>query len=143
MTPEQIEEIEKHYKPPFRFNHMGFIVDSKGFPFLSLMVESRHINTSVESQGDFIAELLNREIGGDGETKEENDKLKEREEWVDIDRKLPSCKNGHIDSHVLVRVRNKNKSDGIWLYDVCSFDGESWGDRLHTWETITHWKPIN
>ena len=64
------------------------------------------------------------------------------ESWVDVENELPSVKNQHIDTLVLVRVKNKNKPDGIWLYDICAFDGESWCERLHTWERITHWKSI-
>jgi len=63
--------------------------------------------------------------------------------WNDVHELMPSPSNGYVDELVLIRVKNKNKSDGIWLYDVCSFDGTSWCDRLHTWEDITHWKPIN
>ncbi len=35
-----------------------------------------------------------------------------------------------------------NREDGIYLYDVCAFNGESWCERMHTWETIVEWKPI-
>ena len=55
-------------------------------------------------------------------------------EWILAENKLPPP-----DETVWICVRNKNKSDGIWLYDVCWHDGESWGKREHTWETIVYW----
>lgn len=69
-------------------------------------------------------------------------KWQESERWRDVKEELPSSKNGFVDELVIVRCRNKNKEDGIWVYDICSFDSESWSKRNHTWETITHWKPI-
>ena len=60
--------------------------------------------------------------------------------WRKASEELPP-----VNELVVVRVRNKNKPDGIYLYDVCYIDEETnfWGDRLHTWEDITAWKPIN
>lgn len=49
------------------------------------------------------------------------------------------------DVNVLVRVRNKNKPDGIYLYDICRYDSEyGWAnhERAYTWEKITDWKYI-
>lgn len=64
-------------------------------------------------------------------------------EWISVDKSLPSFDNGFIDETVLIAVKNKNKEDGIYLYDVCSFDGESWSKaRVFTWEDILFWKPI-
>ncbi len=63
-------------------------------------------------------------------------------DWVSTTKKLPP---EQVD--VLIRVRNKNKPDGIYLYDICRyFDKEgAWADdeRQYTWETITDWKYIN
>ncbi len=55
-------------------------------------------------------------------------------EWINVDERLPPP-----DEEVWVCVRNKNKEDGIWLYDICWFDGEKWGTRHHTWERIVYW----
>lgn len=63
-------------------------------------------------------------------------------EWIKVSERLPSVESGFIDELVLVCVKNKNKPDGIYLSDICAFDGESWCERMHTWEDITHWKPI-
>ena len=63
-------------------------------------------------------------------------------EWISVRDRLPSVKNGFIDTLVLVCVKNKNKEDGIYLQDVSSFDGERWSERSYTWETITHWRPL-
>jgi len=62
--------------------------------------------------------------------------------WININDSLPSLNNGYIDELVLVAVKNKNKEDGIFLYDVSAFDGESWSKRINTWEQIIMWKPI-
>ena len=45
--------------------------------------------------------------------------------WKDVNKELPSIKNGYIDDLVLIAVKNKNKEDGIYLYDVCFFDDNS------------------
>lgn len=60
--------------------------------------------------------------------------------WRKVSEELPPA-----NELVVVRVRNKNKPDGIYLYDVCYIDEDtnSWGNRLHTWEDIVEWKPIN
>ncbi|MDD3038844.1 DUF551 domain-containing protein [Bacteroides sp.] len=59
--------------------------------------------------------------------------------WISVKERLPN--SGKL---VNVRCRNKNKEDGIWLCDVCFIDEDTntWGERYHTWETITHWMPI-
>lgn len=54
--------------------------------------------------------------------------------WIYANQKLPSP-----DETVWVCVRNKNKPDGIWLYDICWHDSEQWGQREHTWEDIVMW----
>lgn len=62
-------------------------------------------------------------------------------DWISVNKKLPS---NSFD--VLVRVKNKNKPDGIYLYDICRYYKDTgWADeeRLYTWETITDWKYIN
>lgn len=64
------------------------------------------------------------------------------EHFIDVNKELPSCENGYIDDYVIICVKNKNKEDGIILYDICNFDGESWSKRYHTWEKIIGWKPI-
>lgn len=56
------------------------------------------------------------------------------EEWIDVKVKLPEP-----DVSVIVCVKNKNKENGIYLYDVCSHDGERWGKRVNTWEDIIFW----
>ena len=62
--------------------------------------------------------------------------------WISVEDRLPSRLNGYIDDLVLIAVKNKNKPDGIYLIDVCAFDGDSWCERIHTYESITHWMPL-
>lgn len=62
--------------------------------------------------------------------------------YISVKDSLPSCENSHIDKFVIVCVKNKNKEDGIFLYDISSFDGERWSKRTHTWEEILYWMPI-
>jgi hypothetical protein len=64
------------------------------------------------------------------------------ESVIKVEDELPSVKNGFIDELVLVCIRNKNKEGGIMLWDLCSFDGESWTKRHNTWETVIGWRPI-
>lgn len=63
-------------------------------------------------------------------------------DWISITKKLPP---EQVD--VLIRVKNKNKPDGIYLYDICRYFHKegTWADdeRQYTWETITDWKYIN
>lgn len=54
--------------------------------------------------------------------------------WVRVSERLPMA-----EATVWVCVRNKNKEDGILLYDVCSHDGEKWRERSNTWETVVGW----
>ena len=65
--------------------------------------------------------------------------IKSFNDWISVKNMLPTP--GEL---VLVRVKNKNKQDGIYLYDVCYINEETntWSRRLHTWEYITDWKII-
>lgn len=67
-------------------------------------------------------------------------KWQESERWRKVEEKLPHFDDGLV----LVKVRNKNKENGIFLYDICYIDEETntWGKRYHTWEDIIEWKPI-
>jgi hypothetical protein len=64
------------------------------------------------------------------------------EDYIPVKDNLPSCNNGYVDEMVLVFVKNKNKEDGILLWDLSSFDGESWSKRNNTWEDIIAWRPV-
>ena len=62
-------------------------------------------------------------------------------EWINAKDKFPP---EQID--VIVRVKNKNKPDGIYLYDICRyFNSDGWAnsERAYTWEEIVDWKFIN
>lgn len=54
--------------------------------------------------------------------------------WIDI-KKLPN-----YGLYVLTACRNKNKPDGIWLYEVCYWTGEEFEGRTN-WEDIVKWIP--
>lgn len=59
--------------------------------------------------------------------------------WIDVRTKLPDT-----DREVLVRCRNKNKPDGIWVYDLCCYYSETgWENRAYTWEDIVEWRELN
>ena len=68
---------------------------------------------------------------------------REKDGWISVKTELPSAENGHIDTTVQICVRNKNKSDGIYLTDVSVFDGSSWGKRFDSWEDILYWRPMS
>ena len=40
-------------------------------------------------------------------------------EWIKFTEESPPS-NG---TEIIIAVRNKNKEDGIWLYDVCYYNG--------------------
>lgn len=65
-----------------------------------------------------------------GQQSIENSKPK----WIDV-KKLPN-----YGLHVLTACRNKNKPDGIWLYEVCYWTGEEFEGRTN-WEDIVKWIP--
>lgn len=65
-----------------------------------------------------------------------NEKMASR--WRKVSEELPP-----VNELVIVSVRNKNKPDGIYLYDVCFVDEfNEWSARYHTWEDIIEWKFI-
>jgi len=68
--------------------------------------------------------------------------VKYAQAYIDISDEFPSLENGYVDELVLVFVKNKNKEDGIILWDLSSFDGSSWSKRNNTWEDIIGWRPV-
>lgn len=48
---------------------------------------------------------------------------------------------------IIIAMKNKNKEDGIWLYDLCKFfggdytDNNNWEDKVN-WEIPIYWMPI-
>lgn len=75
---------------------------------------------------------------------EEKDLYSSREEllygceikWVDAKIRLPQ-KSGEY----LIAVKNKNKEDGIWLFDISYWNGDEF-ERSRTWEDILYWTEI-
>lgn len=57
-----------------------------------------------------------------------------KHKWIDI-KKLPN-----YGLYVLTACQNKNKPDGIWLYEVCYWTGEEFKGRTN-WEDIVKWIP--
>ena len=58
-------------------------------------------------------------------------------EWISTKKRFPNKQ-----SDVLIAVRNKNKEDGIWLYEVAFWCGDKF-ERSQTWEDILYWKYID
>lgn len=64
--------------------------------------------------------------------------------WIKISEQLPP-RNG---TEIIIAVRNKNKEDGIWLYDVCYYNGgditdnNNWEGKMN-WEIPICWSYIN
>lgn len=56
--------------------------------------------------------------------------------WINVKKRLPNEQ-----CYVLIAVRNKNKEDGIWLYEVAFWCGDEF-ERSQTWEDILYWKYI-
>ena len=61
------------------------------------------------------------------------------ENWIKVTKRLPE--NGE---EVLIAVKNKNKEDGIWLFDIALFyEDEGFVERLRTWEDVLYWQPLD
>lgn len=62
--------------------------------------------------------------------------------WIKITEKIPP----HQEPIIIV-MKNKNKEDGIWLYDLCMFfggdytDNNNWEEKVN-WEIPIYWMPI-
>lgn len=56
--------------------------------------------------------------------------------WVDAKMRLPQ-KIGEY----LIAVKNKNKEDGIWLFDIANWNGDEF-ERSNTWEDVLYWTEI-
>ncbi len=54
--------------------------------------------------------------------------------WVDV-KNLPN-----VGMEVVTACRNKNKEDGIWLYDLCYWNGHKFEGRTN-WEDVVKWIP--
>ena len=65
-----------------------------------------------------------------------------RSPWVKFTGKLPP-----LQEPIIIAVKNKNKEDGIWLYDLCMFfggdytDNNNWEGKVN-WEIPIYWMPI-
>ena len=59
-------------------------------------------------------------------------------DWISTKKRLP-LPNEQGD--YLIAVKNKNKEDGIWLYEVAFWNSEEF-ERHSTWEDILYWKYI-
>ena len=62
--------------------------------------------------------------------------------WIKITEKIPPHQEP-----IIIAMKNKNKEDGIWLYDLCKFfggdytDNNNWEDKVN-WEIPIYWMPI-
>ena len=69
MTPEKLELIRCHYNPPFSYDPQGqhirdrderLVLDVRGWGWIHKLHNSEVIQ---DGFGEFVAELLNRELG--------------------------------------------------------------------------------
>lgn len=62
--------------------------------------------------------------------------------WIKFTEKYPPQQEP-----IIIAVKNKNKEDGIWLYDLCVFfggdytDNKNWENKIN-WEIPIYWMPI-
>lgn len=62
--------------------------------------------------------------------------------WISVNEKLPPQQEP-----IIIAMKNKNKEDGIWLYDLCKFfggdytDNNNWEEKVN-WEKPIYWTPI-
>lgn len=59
-------------------------------------------------------------------------------DWISTKKRLPLPNEQY---HYLIAVKNKNKENGIWLYEVAFWNSEEF-ERHSTWEDILYWKYI-
>jgi hypothetical protein len=70
------------------------------------------------------------------------DRVKELEvkrQWISVKDSLPEPN----DEYYQVAVKNKNKDNGIFLYDIAQFSSDGIWCKSNTWEDVTHWAEIN
>lgn len=62
--------------------------------------------------------------------------------WIKFTEKYPPQQEP-----IIISAKNKNKEDGIWLYDLCMFfggdytDNKNWENKIN-WEIPIYWMPI-
>lgn len=62
--------------------------------------------------------------------------------WIKFTEKYPPKQEP-----IIITMKNKNKEDGIWLYDLCMFfggdytDNKNWENKIN-WEIPIYWMPI-
>lgn len=62
------------------------------------------------------------------------------DEWISFNEQIPP-----VFSQCIIAMKNKNKEDDIWLYDICEYyggnitDNNNWVDKIN-WETPLYWK---
>lgn len=62
--------------------------------------------------------------------------------WIKFTEKFPLQQEP-----IIIAMKNKNKEDGIWLYDLCMFfggdytDNNNWEEKIN-WEIPIYWMPI-
>ena len=61
--------------------------------------------------------------------------------WIKFTEKFPPQQEP-----IIIAMKNKNKEDGIWLYDLCMFfggdytDNTNWEEKVN-WEIPIYWMP--
>ena len=61
--------------------------------------------------------------------------------WIKFTEKFPPQQEP-----IIIAMKNKNKEDGIWLYDLCMFfggdytDNKNWENKIN-WEIPIYWMP--
>lgn len=54
--------------------------------------------------------------------------------WIKFTKKIPPQQEP-----IIIAMKNKNKEDGIWLYDLCMFFGGDYTDN-NNWEEKVNWE---
>ena len=64
--------------------------------------------------------------------------------WIKFTKQFPPSDG----TSILIAMKNKNKEDGIWLYDICNYyggdisDNDNWEGKVN-WELPVYWCYIN
>lgn len=58
--------------------------------------------------------------------------------WISVKDRLPD----RFDEDFLIAVKNKNKSDGIFLIDIANWSSDCKWIKSNVWEDITYWREL-
>ena len=103
------------------------------------------MNKSNEEKARELAEKYQTPCHGMGDCEfEAYQSALEAMQWKDLENRWHKISDGDFPKttgEYLTVCRNKNKEDGIFLYEVVYYTGDGWEERTN-WEDIIAWREI-